>query len=81
MQYQYKCKKNHFIILSHPVSECEVIRYCQQCGTIMHRVPQSVNVNWNGLPPHLEGTRSGVVQNFIDTADARQGEYLANKEQ
>lgn len=42
----------------------------------MHRVPQVIPVNWNGLPPHLEGTRSPAVQQFIDTAPERQAQYL-----
>lgn len=79
-QYQYKCPQKHFIVLSHPIKECEVVRFCPQCGEKMHRVPQSVRVNWNGLPPHLEGTRSQAVQSFLDNSDARRDNYLANKE-
>ena len=49
---------------------------CEKCKADMHRVPQSVAVNWNGLPPHLEGTRSPAVQQFIDDAPERQARYL-----
>jgi hypothetical protein len=42
----------------------------------MWRVPQVVPVNWNGLPPHLEGTRSPAVQQMIDTAPERRARYL-----
>jgi hypothetical protein len=46
----------------------------------MHRVPQLTNVNWNGLPPHLEGTRSAAVQGMINNADRNRDKYLAKKE-
>lgn len=79
-QYQYKCNGSHFVVLTHSINECDSPHYCPQCGGIMHRVPQNFAVNWNGLPPHLEGARSPVVQNFLDTADERRENYLANKE-
>ncbi len=47
-----------------------------KCRRLMHRVPQIVPVNWNGLPPHLEGTRSPVVQKFIDNTPERRARYL-----
>ena len=41
----------------------------------MHRVPQVVPVNWNGLPPHLEHTRSPELQKFIDNSPNRMAAY------
>jgi len=46
----------------------------------MHRIPQEISVNWNGLPPHLEGARSPHIQKFIDSADERRANYLESKE-
>jgi hypothetical protein len=54
-----------------------VRRVCE-CGAVMHRIPQAVAVNWNGLPPHLEGTRAPVVQKFLDDAPARRAAYEEN---
>ena len=49
---------------------------CTLCNQPMHRVPQVVPVNWNGLPPHLEGTRGPVAQQLIDGAPERRARYL-----
>lgn len=75
-QYQYRCPLQHTLTLSHSIADCDLPHVCPQDGTIMHRVPQVIPVNWNGLPPHLEGTRSPAVQQFIDTAPERQAQYL-----
>lgn len=53
---------------------------CLECDLLMWRVPQAFTVNWNGLPPHLEHTRPKQLQEFIDTADARREQYVADKE-
>jgi predicted nucleic acid-binding Zn ribbon protein len=79
-QYLYKCKQNHLLTLAHSISECDQIVTCPRDGTTMHRVPLAVAVNWNGLPPHLEGTRSPAVQEFINNAPERQAQYLDTKE-
>jgi hypothetical protein len=42
----------------------------------MHRIPQLVMVNWNGLPPHKAASRSPELQTFIDTAPERRARYL-----
>ncbi len=79
-EYQYICKLRHTHTLFHPFSECDLVRVCPECGTVMHRIPQAVSVNWNGLPPHLEHTRPKAIQNFIDTEHQRRDEYIAAKE-
>ncbi len=78
--YIYRCQKLHTHTLSHSIAECDILHPCPTCGGKMYRVPQIVPVNWNGLPPHLEGTRAPVVQQFIDTAPERQAQYLDTKE-
>lgn len=52
------------------------IVFCDECDGIMHRIPQPVSVNWNGLPPHLENTRPPIVKKFVDTAPERRARYL-----
>jgi hypothetical protein len=42
----------------------------------MQRIPQMPRVNWNGLPPHLEGNRSPAVQNWISNANESRAKYL-----
>jgi len=79
-QYQYRCQTNHLHTLNHPIDECNVNHHCPDCGTLMHRIPQEIRVNWNGLPPHMEGTRPPVIQDFIDSAPERRARYLDNKE-
>jgi hypothetical protein len=49
---------------------------CPLCKSIMHRRPQVVAVNWNGLPPHLEGSRGTAVRELIDGAPERRARYL-----
>lgn len=49
---------------------------CEICDDVMHRVPQAVAVNWNGLPPHAADARPPIVKNFIDTAQERRARYL-----
>ena len=56
--------------------ECDLVRYCAECGGVLHRIPQPVRVNWNGLPPHKAAGRSPELQTFIDTADERRAKYL-----
>lgn len=77
-EYLYSCGK-HTQTETHRMTENPVVT-CRACGNAMHRRPQSVSVNWNGLPPHLEGTRSTAVQNMIDNAPRRRDEYLKRKE-
>lgn len=66
---------NHTQESEHSMAENPKV-FCERCGKPMHRVPQIVSVNWNGLPPHKEGARSPVVQHFIDTASERRAKYL-----
>lgn len=73
--YIYRCTAKHTHTLSHSIADCNVRHACPECGRRMFRVPQVVPVNWNGLPPHLEGTRSPAVQNLIDTAPERRARY------
>jgi hypothetical protein len=76
-QYLYRCPTTqHTLLLAHSIAACDDLHYCPVHGTLMHRVPMVVAVNWNGLPPHLEGTRSPAVQQFIDNAPERQAQYL-----
>lgn len=77
--YKYKCAESHEMELSHPIAELSIVRRCPRCGTKMHRVPQAVSVNWNGLPPHLESTRPPVLKNFIDGASERREKYLEKR--
>lgn len=49
---------------------------CDECDAVMHRVPQMVQVNWNGLPPHEADARPPVLKNFIDSAPERRARYL-----
>lgn len=76
--YIYGCGKGHRQEENHGMNVCPVI-YCHICGQEMHKVPQVFMVNWGGLPPHLEGTRSQVVKTMIDTASSRRNKYLETK--
>lgn len=63
--YVYADRNGHERIVIHGMSANPVIT-CQKCAAIMHRRPQIVAVNWNGLPPHLEGERSPAVNKLIN---------------
>lgn len=79
--YIYHCSNGHESIITHSIAECDQARACERCGALLHRVPQRTNVNWNGLPPHLEHTRPKAVQEFIDSAPRRRDEYYKMKEE
>jgi hypothetical protein len=51
--------------------------YCQTCAAVMFRKPQAVAVNWGGLPPHLEGTRSPAIQSMIANEQQNREEFQA----
>ena len=74
--YIYRCHKRHTHTREHSIADCGTVQRCPDCGGLMYRVPQAVPVNWNGLPPHLEGTRPPVVQQMIDSAPERRARYL-----
>lgn len=79
--YIYHCHNGHESVITHSIAECDISRFCPQCGGQMHRSPQLPRVNWNGLPPHLEHTRPKAVQDFIDSAPRRRDEYHRLKEE
>ena len=49
---------------------------CSECDAVMHRIPQAVAVNWNGLPPHQADARPPVLKEFINSAPERRARYL-----
>lgn len=75
MKYIYKDINGHTQQMELSLSDLDRKIICE-CGEVMWRVPQLVQVNWNGLPPHLEGTRPRPVQELIDTASERRAKYL-----
>lgn len=78
--YIYGCEKKHSQEVSHLMSENPAV-ICVKCQGAMHRIPQAVNVNWNGLPPHLEHNRNPSVSKFINSAQQRREKYLEKKEE
>ena len=44
------------------------MRTCGQCGEVLHRVPQTFIVNWNGLPPHLADARPPQIAKYVNDA-------------
>jgi len=63
--YTYTDRSRHDTTIIHGMTEEPVIT-CDICGEAMHRRPQVVAVNWNGLPPHLADTRSAAVNAMIN---------------
>ena len=80
--YIYKCPRTHTLEISMTFSQAIAAPTlpCPTCKRLMYRVPQLFSVNWGGLPPHLEGTRSAAVKDLINNADRNRDEYLAKKE-
>jgi hypothetical protein len=52
---------------------------CTLCDLQMWRIPQTPNVNWNGLPPSQAGEMSPEVKDAIYNQDRRRDEYLSTK--
>ena len=72
--YIYKCPVCETTTeIRHRMTD-ESTRTCAVCGSVMHRVPQTFRVNWNGRPPS-EGELSGEVRYLLDTKEKRRDEY------
>lgn len=48
---------------------------CDECDCIMHRIPQAVMVNWNGLPPHEAARRPKPAQDWLNGAKESRAKY------
>ena len=77
--YVYKCRKGHMQEITHAMLYSGMIT-CTLCDLQMWRVPQTPNVNWNGLPPSQEREMSPEVKDAIYNQDRRRDEYRAKKE-
>lgn len=76
-QYVYGDDNGHRkeLVMSFEQADAAIVM-CDECDQIMHRIPQSVMVNWNGLPPHEADRRPPVLKEFIDNAQERRAKYL-----
>jgi len=63
--YTYVDGNGHERTVIHRMSENPQV-ICDTCKAVMHRKPQRVAVNWNGLPPHLASARSPAVNALIN---------------
>lgn len=61
------------IDVSHGMNDTVVV-YCPRCGRAMYKKIQAPNVNWNGLPPHLDHNNP-VVREMVKGAPKRRDEY------
>lgn len=76
--YEY-VDEEHSQTVTHSMSDNPVI-ICPSCGAEMHRKPQLVRVNWQGLPPHKAHLRSPAVQSMINNADENRERFEATKD-
>lgn len=65
-KYVYADQNGHRKELTQSISQLDKgIVLCDECDLVMHRVPQVVAVNWNGLPPHLEDARPPQIKKYV----------------
>lgn len=74
--YQYKCgncgyeeERRHGMSDAFPF-------FCPRCQRQLHRVPQPVRINWNGLAPSA-GELAPDVQAAVDNAAANRDRFAA----
>jgi putative FmdB family regulatory protein len=71
--YVYLCKTcKTEVNISERMHNSE-LHICPECGSIMHRRPQPVSVNWGGLKPS-QGSLHPNIKNLIEDAPRRREE-------
>jgi hypothetical protein len=76
--YTYLCEEKHETTLVHPMMETPIV-YCPVCKRLMHKKPQHLGVNWNGMKPS-QGQLHPNIQKLIDTVPERR-DRLAEKQE
>lgn len=71
-QYVYGDANGHRKELEMTFADADkAIVFCDLCDLVMHRIPQSVRVNWGGLPPHAESARPPEIQKYVKESKER----------
>lgn len=70
--------EQHTIEISHGMNDA-VVPYCQICKAAMKKKVQAPNVNWNGLPPHLDHNNP-VIREMVQGAPKRRDKYAERHE-
>lgn len=78
-EYLYTDQRGHTASMIHKMTDDPEIT-CPECGEKMHRRPQLVAVNWNGIPPHLQTSRPPAIQAMIDNEQRNREHYEATKD-
>ena len=77
--YVYKCRECQTQLTLTALTYVPGEQVCKDCGENMHRVPQSIFVNWQGNKPS-DGGVTPLVQQMIADAPRRRDEMQARKE-
>jgi predicted nucleic acid-binding Zn ribbon protein len=76
-QYVYGDENGHRKELTLTFAQADTaIVLCDQCESIMHRIPQAAMVNWGGLPPHQTDKRPPQIQKWLKNADESRAKFL-----
>lgn len=70
--YTYSDGNGHTIEVNHRMLYTTGV-LCAICNADMHRVPQPVRINWNGVPPS-KGDMVPAVRDLANNADRRRDE-------
>ena len=75
-QYVYGDDNGHTKELEMSFADADrAIVLCDVCDSVMHRIPQAVMVNWNGLPPHEADRRPQNIKQWLDNAGDNRAKY------
>ena len=78
-QYLYLDVNGHEVTVTHRMLYTSAV-ICSTCEEMMWKKPQSVAVNWGGLPPS-GGELNPDIRGLLDTADERRDAFEQEHEE
>lgn len=77
-EYVYRCFNGHEEIIARAMLDDSPV-VCLYCGLGMHRRPQTIRVNWNGLKPSA-GAPAPAIQQHLQDIDRKRDRYYERHE-